>query len=48
LPVDDGVHNTELKTFPGIVWASTVYRGYKPMETFTVAEDVRRAPTVKF
>ena len=41
-------YNTELKTFPGIVWASTVYRGYKPMETFTVAEDVRRAPTVKF
>jgi LemA protein len=41
-------YNTELKTFPGILWASTVYRSYKPMETFTVAEDVKRVPTVKF
>ncbi len=32
-------YNTELKTFPGVLWASTLYRGYKPMETFTVAED---------
>jgi LemA protein len=42
------VYNTELKTFPGVLWASTLYRSYKPMETFTVAEDVQRAPTVKF
>jgi LemA protein len=41
-------YNTELRTFPGVIWASTVYRGNKPMETFTVAEDVRRPPTVKF
>ena len=41
-------YNTELKTFPGLLWASTVYRSYKPMETFTVAEDVKRVPTVKF
>jgi LemA protein len=41
-------YNTELRTFPGVVWASTLYRSHKPMETFTVAEDVRRAPTVKF
>src|SRR5213080_3244900 len=41
-------YNTELKTFPGVLWASTLYRGYKPMETFTVAEDLRRPPTVKF
>ena len=40
--------NTELRTFPGVIWASTLYRGEKPMETFTVAEDVRRAPSVKF
>src|ERR687888_1190428 len=33
-------YNTELRTFPGIIWASTLYRSYKPMETFTVAEDV--------
>ena len=42
------VYNTELRTFPGMIWASTVYRNNKPLETFTVAEDVQRAPTVKF
>src|SRR6267378_851450 len=41
-------YNTELKTFPGVVWASTLYRSYKPMETFTVAEDLAKPPTVKF
>jgi len=41
-------YNTELRTFPGLIWASTVYRSNKPMETFTVAEDVKRPPTVKF
>ena len=42
------VYNTELKTFPGLLWASTIYRSYKPMETFTVAEDLQMPPTVKF
>jgi LemA protein len=41
-------YNTELKTFPGRLWASTLYRSYKPMETFTVAEDLKKPPTVKF
>ena len=41
-------YNTELRTLPGSLWASTFYRGNKPMETFTVAEDVRRPPSVKF
>ena len=41
-------YNTELRTFPGLLWASTLYRSYKPMETFTVAEDVKRVPQVKF
>jgi LemA protein len=41
-------YNTELRTFPGVIWASTLYRGNKPMETFTVAEDVTRPPQVKF
>ena len=35
-------YNTELRTFPGVIWASTVYRSAKPMETFTVAEDLKR------
>jgi LemA protein len=41
-------YNTELKTFPGRLWASTLYRSYKPMETFTVAEELQKPPTVKF
>ncbi len=41
-------YNTELRTFPGVIWASTLYKSNKPMETFTVAEDVRRPPQVKF
>src|SRR6186713_1425757 len=42
------VYNTELKTFPGFLWASTLYRSYKPMETFTAAADTARPPPVKF
>jgi LemA protein len=42
------VYNTELRTFPGVLWASTLYRSHKPMETFTVAEEMRRPPSVKF
>src|SRR5512139_111367 len=41
-------YNTELRTFPGIIWASTLYKNNKPMETFTVAEDVKMPPQVKF
>jgi LemA protein len=41
-------YNTELKTFPGLLWASTLYRSNKPMEEFTVTEEVQRAPQVKF
>jgi LemA protein len=41
-------YNTELKTFPGSIWASVLYRNNKPMETFMVAEDVKKTPQVKF
>ncbi|MFG1418546.1 LemA family protein [Xanthobacter sp. V0B-10] len=41
-------YNTELKTFPGVLWASTLYRSYKPMETFTISEEQRQPPKVKF
>jgi LemA protein len=41
-------YNTELKTFPGVIWASTFYRDRKPMETFTVADEVKKPPQVKF
>ena len=42
------VYNTELKTFPGSLWARIFYSGNKPMEEFTVADSVRTAPAVKF
>jgi len=41
-------YNTELRTFPGVIWASTLYKSNKAMETFTVAPDVTRPPNVKF
>ena len=42
------LYNTELKTLPGSIWAKVLYSGNKPMAEFTVAEDVRRNPQVKF
>jgi len=42
------IYNTELRTFPGILWASTLYRDQKPMATFTIPEEQMRVPNVKF
>jgi len=42
------VYNTELRTFPGVIWAKTLYSGSKPRAEFSIAEDVRRNPQVKF
>jgi LemA protein len=41
-------YNTELRTFPGRLWAMTLYSGSDSMQNFTVAEDVMKAPSVKF
>ena len=41
-------YNTELKTFPGIIWANVLYRNNKPMETFTIDEPAMRPPKVNF
>ncbi len=41
-------YNTELRTFPGVIWASTVYSGNKPMAEFSSAPDAQAAPKVKF
>ncbi len=41
-------YNTELKTFPGLLWAMTLYRSYKPMETFTISEQQMQVPKVNF
>jgi LemA protein len=40
--------NTELATFPGRLWASTLYAGKKPMETFTIEPEKAQTPEVKF
>jgi LemA protein len=42
------LYNTELRTFPGIIWANTVFRGNKPMAVFTASEDAAKPPQVKF
>ncbi|KAB2943707.1 MAG: LemA family protein [Hyphomicrobium sp.] len=42
------LYNTALRTFPGVIWASTLYKSNKPMQEFTVAEDAKRPPQVKF
>jgi len=41
-------YNTELRTFPGRLWAMTLYSGNEPMQTFAAAEGAQTAPTVKF
>ena len=41
-------YNTELRTFPGRIWAATLYSDAKPMETFTIADEAKEAPKVKF
>lgn len=40
--------NTALRTFPGVIWANTVFRGTKPMAEFTANEGAETPPTVKF
>jgi LemA protein len=42
------VYNTELKTFPGRIWAILLYPNAKPMQEFTVDDSVKRVPQVKF
>jgi LemA protein len=41
-------YNTELRTFPGVIWAKLLYSGNKPMAEFSVAQDLKRNPQVKF
>jgi len=42
------VYNTALRTFPSVIWASTAFRGNKPMAEFTAVEEAQRPPQVKF
>ena len=41
-------YNTELRTFPGRIWASIFYASNKPMEEFTIADSAKASPQVKF
>jgi LemA protein len=41
-------YNTEIRTFPGALWAGTVHRWAKPMATFTASAAAQSAPTVDF
>jgi LemA protein len=41
-------YNTALVTFPGILWASTVFRNDKPMAEFAANDNAQTAPQVKF
>jgi LemA protein len=42
------VYNTSLKTFPGVLWAATFFRGNKPMAEFTANDNAQTPPAVKF
>ncbi len=40
--------NTELRTFPGVFWAKTMYSAEKPMNLFAASDTAQSAPTVNF
>lgn len=42
------VYNTELVTFPGVLWASTFFRASKPLAEFTANDAAQAPPQVKF
>jgi LemA protein len=42
------VYNTELRTFPGVIWATLLYRNNKPMQTFTIPDEMTKPPQVRF
>jgi len=41
-------YNTELRTFPGVIWAATLYRAQKPAQPFAASEAAQTAPKVSF
>lgn len=41
-------YNTEIKTFPGRIWKIVLYGSAQPMQTFTITEEAKEAPKVKF
>ena len=41
-------YNTELKTFPGALWAGTLYKADQPMLEFAASGEAQSAPKVSF
>ncbi len=41
-------YNTSLETFPGLLWAATVFRSKKPMAEFAASDEAQKPPQVKF
>lgn len=41
-------YNTEIRTFPGAIWANTVHGWAEPMQTFEASASAQTAPTVSF
>jgi LemA protein len=41
-------YNTELRTFPGLLWAATFFRSNKPMAEFAAGDTAQTPPAVKF
>lgn len=41
-------YNTEIRTFPGVIWATLFYRDAKPKENFTAQPGAEQAPRVDF
>ncbi len=41
-------YNTELRTFPGRIWAAILHTDARPMQTFTIAAEAMEAPAVRF
>jgi LemA protein len=41
-------YNLELRTFPGVLWASTFFRSNQPMAEFSANADAQTTPKVKF
>ena len=41
-------YNTELVTFPGVLWKGAMYASYKPLSLFSASSQAQGAPTVNF
>ena len=41
-------YNTELRTFPGVIWANTLHGAAEPMQLFEASQAAQTAPTVSF